>query len=81
MRGGGPADNARIAMEVPSGTPGAARDIVLFNAGAALLITGAAATIPEAIVQAAEAIDSGRARRALDAMISISNAPVEAARA
>jgi anthranilate phosphoribosyltransferase len=81
LRGGGPADNARIAMDVLSGATGAARDIVLFNAGAALLITGAAVTIPDAIAQAAESIDSGRARQALDAMVSISNAPVEAAKA
>jgi anthranilate phosphoribosyltransferase len=81
LRGGGPADNARIAMDVLSGAQGAARDIVLFNAGAALLITGAAATIPEAIAQAAEAIDSGRARAALEAMVRISNAPVEAVEA
>lgn len=68
-------------MDVLSGAQGAARDIVLFNAGAALLITGAAATIPEAIAQAAEAIDSGRARAALEAMVRISNAPVEAVEA
>jgi anthranilate phosphoribosyltransferase len=53
--------------------PSAARDIVLLNAGASLLIAGRAATIPEGIAMAGEAIDSGRARAVLERLIALSN--------
>ena len=53
-----PPDNARIARDVLGGGTGAARDIVLLNAGASLLIAGAA--------QRHGARDSARAAAALD---------------
>jgi anthranilate phosphoribosyltransferase len=46
----------------------------VLNTAAALLIAGHAASIPEGITQAAGAIDSGRARQALDRLITISTA-------
>ena len=58
---------------------GPARDIVLLNAGASLLIAGAAVTIVEGIARAAQALDSGDARRVLDRLATISNAAPEAA--
>ncbi len=61
LTGGDPAKNAEIARSVLGGTPGPARDIVLLNAGASLLIAGRAATIPAGIQMGREAIDSGRA--------------------
>src|SRR4051812_35351320 len=72
LRGGGAADNAAIARSVLAGEPGAPRDIVLFNAGVALLIAGRTATIPDGIAMAAEAIDSGRARQVLDTLVRVS---------
>ena len=42
LRGGDATENARIARDVLAGARGAARDIVLLNAGASLLIAGAA---------------------------------------
>ena len=74
LRGGDAADNAVIARAVLGGARGAARDIVLLNAGAALLIAGQAATVRDGIARASEAIDSGRARAALDRLIGISSA-------
>jgi anthranilate phosphoribosyltransferase len=74
LRGGDAADNAVIAKAVLDGSTGPARDIVVLNTAAALLIAGHAATIPDGIAQASEAIDSGRARQALDRLISISTA-------
>ena len=55
-----------------SGQPGAPRDIVVLNAAASLLIAGRAATIPEGLVMAAEAIDSGRAAAVLDKLVALS---------
>ena len=49
LKGGEPDQNAAIARAVLAGRPGPARDIVLLNAGASLLIAGKVATIPEGI--------------------------------
>ena len=68
LRGGDAAENAATIRNVLAGTRGAARDIVLLNAGAALFVAGAAASIREGMARAAEAIDSRTAARTLDAM-------------
>ena len=49
------------------------RDIVLFGTGAALLIADKAANIKEGVAMAASAIDSGKARSALEDMVKITN--------
>jgi anthranilate phosphoribosyltransferase len=69
LRGGEASDNAAIARSILAGTPGPPRDIVLLNAGASLLIAGKAATVPEGIAMAAEAIDSGAAAKVLRTLI------------
>jgi anthranilate phosphoribosyltransferase len=69
LSGGNPATNAQILREVLGGEKGAARDIVLLNAGAAICIGAKARDLREGIVRAAESIDSGRARARLDALI------------
>jgi anthranilate phosphoribosyltransferase len=68
LTGGGAAENAAIIQSVLAGIYGAQRDVVLLNAGAALFVAGAAASVRDGIQRAAEAIDSGSARRTLDAM-------------
>ena len=75
LRGGDARENAAIARAVLSGQPGAPRDIVLLNAAASLLIAGRAATIPEGLVMAAEAIDSGRAAAVLEKLAALSKEP------
>jgi anthranilate phosphoribosyltransferase len=72
LRGGDAADNAVIARAILDGQTGPARDIVVLNTAAALLIAGHSATIREGLTHASEAIDSGRARAALDRLIAIS---------
>jgi len=72
LAGGDAAENARIAREVLAGDAGPRRDIVLFNAGAALLVAGAAPSISEGIARAAEAIDTGAASRLLDRLTTVS---------
>jgi anthranilate phosphoribosyltransferase len=81
LRGGGPADNARIAQSVLGGDAGAPRDIVELNAGAALFIAGAADNLLDGRSRAAEAIDSGRAADVLAALVRVSNEAPEVARA
>jgi len=74
LAGGDAGENARIISEVLDGRRGPARDVVLLNAGAALLVAGAAASVQEGIAAAARAIDRGDATRTLDRLVSISMA-------
>jgi anthranilate phosphoribosyltransferase len=68
LRGGDPSTNAAIARSVLAGEKGPARDIVLFNAAAALFVAGRAASLRDGITRAAEAIDTGAAARTLERM-------------
>jgi anthranilate phosphoribosyltransferase len=74
LRGGDAAENAAIVTGVLAGEPGAPRDIVLFNAGAALFVAGRAGSVVGGIRMAADAIDSGGARASLDRMVRASHA-------
>jgi anthranilate phosphoribosyltransferase len=69
LLGGDPATNARILSDVLGGEKGAARDIVLLNAGAAVYIGGKARDLREGIGQAAGSIDAGAALEKLHALI------------
>jgi anthranilate phosphoribosyltransferase len=79
LKGGHAADNARIVQSVLAGERGGARDVVLFNAAAALFISGVVSSIEEGIRRAAEAIDAGRSQATLDALIALSNSEPAAA--
>ena len=62
--------NARILRDILSGEePGAARDVVLLNAGAAIYVSGKAKTIEEGLRLAEESISSGAAEKALENFI------------
>jgi len=76
LKGATPRDNAQTIERVLAGERGAARDVVLINAGAALFIAGAAASVEEGIVLASRAIDGGDARRTLDQLVTMSTADV-----
>ena len=76
LAGGDVADNARILEQVLAGARGAPRDVVLMNAGAALLVAGRTASVAAGIAQAAACIDSGAARATLDRMVRVSHAEV-----
>jgi anthranilate phosphoribosyltransferase len=58
---------------VLAGEPGAYRDTVLMNAGGALVVAGAAASLEAGIRAAAEAIDQGAAEAVLARLVSVSN--------
>jgi anthranilate phosphoribosyltransferase len=80
LRGGGAEDNARITRGILAGVPGAPRDIVLLNAAASLFIAGAAASLADGLLRAADAIDSGRAAAVLDLLVRVSHAAPQVAR-
>lgn len=71
LRGGDPAENARIAREILGGAKNAGRDSVLLNAGAALHIAKGI-SIKDGVKLAAETIDSGAAMNTLEAYIAVS---------
>jgi anthranilate phosphoribosyltransferase len=77
LTGGDPAENAAALSRMIDGEPGAYRDIVLLNAAAAFLVADRVETLHEGVDLAAAAIDDGRARKALDALVAISNQPAE----
>ncbi|RQW29863.1 anthranilate phosphoribosyltransferase [Rhodobacteraceae bacterium CH30] len=70
------ADNAAqskaLLLSVLEGKSGAARDIVLINAGAAIYCAGVSPTLAEGIVAARRAIDSGRAHKKLTELVQLS---------
>jgi anthranilate phosphoribosyltransferase len=79
--GGEPAENADAVRRVMAGEHGAHRNIVVLNAGAALVVADRAASLPEGIAMAAEAIYSGAAAAALQRFIDVSQQAKAAAAA
>jgi anthranilate phosphoribosyltransferase len=75
LKGGDATVNAAAIRELLGGEQGAFRDIVVLNAGAALLVGGKAATLREGAERAARAIDDGSAARALDRLVAATNEP------
>jgi anthranilate phosphoribosyltransferase len=65
VAGSDAAANSKKIQAVLAGEQGAARDIVVLNSGAALVVAGVVRDIREGIGRAAAAIDSGRAREKL----------------
>jgi anthranilate phosphoribosyltransferase len=63
--GGDVSNNASLLYDVITGIAGARRDIVLFNAAAALVSAGLAFDLKEGVAMGAEAIDSGQAAATL----------------
>jgi len=74
VAGGDAATNAQIILRILTGERGPARDIVVANASAALVATGLAADFREGAQRAVEALDSGAARRKLEALIGFCDA-------
>ncbi|MEO6124588.1 MAG: anthranilate phosphoribosyltransferase [Ilumatobacteraceae bacterium] len=72
LTGGSAEDNAESARRVFDGATGPHRDIVLLNAGAALVVAGVADQIEDGLLLAATAIDSGKAAATLQALIDVS---------
>jgi anthranilate phosphoribosyltransferase len=75
LTGGDPSVNAEALKALLDGREGPYRDIVLLNAAAALLIGDRVETLREGVSLAAEVIDDGRAKGALDQLIEATNSP------
>jgi len=74
LRGSDPASNAAALAGVLGGQgPQAARDVVAFNAGAAIYLADLAADIAEGVRLACEALDSGAAARKLEEYVAFTN--------
>ena len=65
LKADGPDASARIIRAILAGNDGPTRDIVLANAAAAIMIMGKANSLTAGVELAAQAIDSGAARRLL----------------
>ncbi len=73
LLGGDPATNAGITRAILDGSDrGPKRDVVLLNAGAALVAGGVAKSLSEGVKLAAESIDSGAALQKLNALVEFS---------
>ncbi len=64
------ADSKKITLAVLDGEKGAARDIVILNAAAGLIVADIAKDFPEGAAKAAQAIDNGGAKKKMQAFIA-----------
>ena len=74
LKGGDAAFNADVIRSVLAGEQGARRDIGLLNAAAALMVAGRVTDLADGLQVAVDAIDSGRATEALEALVTTSQA-------
>lgn len=70
IAGGDAARNAELVRGVLAGTAGAARDVVVLNAAAALVVAGIAEDLRDGVDRARRSIDDGAAAAALDRWIA-----------
>ncbi|MBL6933040.1 MAG: anthranilate phosphoribosyltransferase [Rhodospirillales bacterium] len=73
LKGGDPDYNASALNGVLDGKAGPYRDVVLFNAAAALLIADKVDNLSDGVAMAKAAIDDGFARQTLDKLVAITN--------
>jgi anthranilate phosphoribosyltransferase len=78
LKGGDAATNALALTALLDGHPGPYRDVVLFNAAAALMLAGKAADLKAGKALAEAAIDSGKAKAVLAKLVAITNETVTA---
>jgi anthranilate phosphoribosyltransferase len=73
LKGGDASSNAQAIRALFDGVQGSYRDIVLLNAAAAFVIAERASDMPSGLKLAAEALDSGKAKRVLDDLVRVTN--------
>ena len=71
LAGGDAQLNSAIVISVLGGEPGAARDVVVLNAAAALYVAGVVGGVGDGVELAAESIDSGRAADVVTAAAAV----------
>jgi anthranilate phosphoribosyltransferase len=69
--GGDPLENAETTRRIFAGEPGAARDLAVLNAGAAIYVGGGADSHSAGVRRAQEAIDTGAAADKLAAFVEL----------
>jgi anthranilate phosphoribosyltransferase len=77
LQGGDAATNAELARRVLAGQAGPHRDIVVLNAGAALVAAGRAGDLAAGVAAAGASLDEGRAEAALAKLVSASRSAAE----
>ena len=78
LKGGEIEDNAVALTALLNGALGSYRDVVLFNAAAALMIAGKAEDFSSGVELAARSIDDGYAKEKLQQLVEITNRPAPA---
>ena len=73
IKGSTPEISKEYALSILNGEKSRRRDLVLLNAGAALYLSGETENIKEGIEVASSLIDSGKAMKALESIISVTN--------
>jgi anthranilate phosphoribosyltransferase len=74
LAGSDAAGNAAALRRLLDRETGAYRDAVLMNAAAGLVVAEAALNLGDGVAKAAQAIDSGEAKRRLDRLVAVTNA-------
>lgn len=75
LKGGDGETNAAAMRAMLGGERGPLRDVVLYNAAAALIVAGVAPDLRTGAARAAAAIDDGEAKATLDRLVEITNLP------
>jgi anthranilate phosphoribosyltransferase len=73
LKGGDAAHNAAAIRRLLDGEKGPFRDIVLLNGAASLVVAGHARDLRAGAAMAGSSLDDGRAQKALEALVRISN--------
>ena len=73
LLGSTPEENAKIIINILNGEKGPKRDIIVLNAGAAIVAGGKAGSLEAGIELASESIDSGAALARLEGLKRVSN--------
>ncbi len=73
IAGGSPEENAAVVESVLDGDEGPARDVVVLNAGAAILAGGSASDLGDGMDRAREAIDRGAAKGVVDKLRALAS--------
>ena len=76
--GGDPNENAEAVRRVLAGDHGAHRNIVVLNAGAALVVAGRVVSLEEGVALAGTSIDSGAAAATLARFVEVSQRQLDA---
>lgn len=76
--GGDPIKNAEVTRRVLTGEPGGPLDVVLLNAGAAVYLSGRAASIGEGVEKARISVHSGAAHAKLTAFVDFTTSVSDA---